>query len=132
MSWDIFVQDFPGDALSVKDIPSDFVPAVIANRSAIIAKVKEIAPSADVSDPSWGRIEGDGWSVELNLGKDEECKHFALHVRGADTAAGAVAAILEHLNLRALDSQTGDFFVAGAAAVASFRKWRAYHSNLGR
>lgn len=44
-------------------------------------------------------------------------------------AVGVVAAILQQLKLRALDSQTGDFFVAGAEAIDSFRKWRAYHDH---
>jgi hypothetical protein len=129
MSWDIFVQDLPPDAKSVADIPADFKPASIGKRSMIIERIKEVVPTANFSDPSWGLIDGDGWSIEINIGANEDCDGFAFHIRGADAAVGVVAAILQHLKLRALDSQTGDFFVAGAEAIDSFGKWRAYRDH---
>jgi hypothetical protein len=130
MSWDIFVQDLPRDAKSVADIAADFKSASIGKRSIVIEKIKEVVPTADFSDPSWGRIDGDGWSIEVNIGTKEDCEGFAFHIRGRDAAVGAVAAILQHLKLRALDSQTGDFFVGGAEANDSFRKWRAYRDHV--
>lgn len=129
MSWDIFVQDLPRDAKSIADIPADFRPRPIGTRTDVIRKIKEVTPDADFSDPSWGRIEADDWSIEVSIGTDEECAGFALHVRGGDETVGVVAAILEHLNLRALDSQTGEFFVAGPEALESFQKWRAYRDQ---
>lgn len=129
MSWDIFVQDLPPDAKSVADIPADFKPASIGKRSMVIERIKEVVPTANFSDPSWGLIDGDGWSIEINIGAKEDCDGFAFHIRGADAAVDVVAAILQHLKLRALDSQTGDFFVAGAEAIDSFRKWRAYRDH---
>jgi hypothetical protein len=130
MSWDLLVQDLPRDARSVKEIPVDFRPSSIGKRSMIIAKIKEIVPAADFSDPSWGRIDGDDWSIEVNIRDEEECKGFAFHVRGGDAAVGVVTAILKHLNLRALDVQRGDFFVAGEEAIKSFQKWRAYRDQV--
>jgi hypothetical protein len=130
MSWDIFVQDFPRNAKTLEDLPEGFVPASIGKRSAVIAGIKEVVPSADFTDPSWGVIDGDGWSIEVNIGDSEACHHFAFHVRGGDAAAGVVAAILEHLGLRAVDSQSGDFFVAGPEAIESLRKWRAYRDQI--
>jgi hypothetical protein len=130
MSWDIFVQDLPRDAESVKNIPADFKPSPIGRRSIIIEKILEIVPTADFSDPAWGRIDGDGWSIEVNIGAEEECRSFAFHVRGGDAAVGAIAAILEHLNLRALSSQAGGFFVANMEAVEAFRKWRGYRDQV--
>ena len=130
MSWDIFVQDLPRDAATVADIPQGFEPASIGRRADIIAKIKEIVPSADFADPSWGMIEGESWSVEVNIGRNETCTGFAFHVRGSDEAVAVVAAILDHLNLRAIDGQTGEFFVAGPAALESFRRWRAFRDRV--
>jgi hypothetical protein len=130
MSWDIFAQDLPRDAKSIKDIPEGFLPASIGERSAIIAKIKEVVPSADFSEPSWGLIDGDGWFIEVNIGESEICRGFAFHVRGGDAAAGVVAAVLQHLNLRAIDSQAGDFFIAGPEAIDSFHRWRAYRNQV--
>ena len=130
MSWDVFVQDLPQEAKSAADIPADFRPASIGKRSAIIEKIREVFPTADFSDPSWGRINGDNWSIEVNIGANEDCGGFALHIRGGDAAVGAVEAILQRLHLRALDTQTGDFFKAGPESIDSVRKWCAYRDQL--
>jgi hypothetical protein len=130
MSWDIFVQDLPRNAKCVADIPADFVPSSLGKRSTIIEKIKQVIPSAEFSDPSWGQIEGNDWSIEVNMGDNEDCDGFVFHIRGENTAIGVAAAILQHLGLRALDSQTGEFFVGGADAEESLRKWRAYRDHL--
>jgi hypothetical protein len=136
MSWDIFVLDFPRDTTTVEDVPEGFSPASLGKRSTIISRIEEVVPTANFSNLSWGLIDGDGWSIEVNIGDSEDCKGFVFHVRGGDEAVGVVAAVLQHLDLRAFDAQTGDFFVAGQEAVESFRKWRAYRdrvvADLGR
>ena len=130
MSWDIFVHDFPESLVSVSDIPNDFQPPSIGSRSEVAAKLLEVFPDADFSDPAWGVIDVDDYSIEVSIGNDELCIGFALHVRGGDRAVGAVAAILDHLRLRAIDTQTGEFFVAGEKAQESFGKWREYRDSV--
>ncbi len=63
-------------------------------------------------------------------GEEVDCHSFALHVRGGDAAVGAVAVILRRLNLRAIDSQTGEFFVAGEGATESFQRWKRYRDQV--
>ncbi len=130
MSWDIFVQDFPKDIHTIADIPDGFRPKSIGSRKSIIERIKEIVPDADFTDPAWGVINGIDWSIELNMGSEEDCGGFAFHVRGSEAAIGAVAAILDYLQLRAVDPQAGDFFVAGQNARASFQKWLSYRNAL--
>ena len=129
MSWDIFVHDFPEILDSVSDIPDDFQPPAIGSRSEVSAKLLEVFPDTDFTDPAWGVIDAEDFSIEVSIGSDEPCTGFALHVRGSDDAVGAVAAILDHLQLRAIDMQTGEFFVAGVAAQESFAKWREYRDR---
>lgn len=61
---------------------------------------------------------------------DNRITGFAFHVRGGDAAVGVVAAILDSLNLRAFDAQTGDFFKPGPEALRSFRAWRAFRDRV--
>ena len=131
MSWDLFVQDLPAGAKTVRDIPSDSRPQSIGTRTDIIAVIRSVIPIVDFSDPSWGVIDGDGWSLEINLGDMEECQGFAFHVRGEGAAIGAVDAILKRLNLRAIDpsSETG-IFSPGSDAVQSFDRWRSYRNQV--
>jgi hypothetical protein len=129
MSWDIFVMSIPREFESVEEIPSDFEPTSLGTRPALISKIKEVIPTADFSDPSWGLIDGDGWSIEVSIGK-EECDCIALHVRGGDEAVGAVASIIDGLGVRAIDAQTGEFFVSGRTAIESLQKWRAFRDSV--
>lgn len=132
MSWDILVMNFPLEAKKVEDIPDDFQPPLLGKRSEIIDGICDVFPTANFSDPSWGLIDGHNWSIEVSLGSDEECGSFSLHVRGGDAAVGAVAAILRRLNLRAIDCQTSEFFVADESALDSFLEWKNYLDHIIR
>jgi hypothetical protein len=130
MSWDIFVMDLPKDAKSVDEIPQDFKGEPLGKRADLIAAIQSVASMADFSDPTWGTINGPDWSIEVSLGEEDVCGSFAFHVRGGYGAAGVVAAILDRLQLRALDSGSGDFFVAVPEAEASFQSWREYRDQV--
>jgi hypothetical protein len=131
MSWDVFAQNFP-DVASAEDVPDDFEPAPLGPRDALIARMIEAVPGADFSDPSWGLVEQDGWSIEINIGEEAECDSFALHVRGGgDGAIETVAAILDATGVRAIDAQTGEFFELEAARE-SFGLWQDFRDKVVR
>ena len=130
MSYDIFVQDLPASASSVDEIPADFVPSPLGPRQSIIDGILEVIPTADFSNPTWGRIDSDDWSIEVNIGEKDPCTSFAFHVRGGSEALGAVAAILERLGFRALDTSEGEIFSADQASVESFGRWRDYRNQV--
>jgi hypothetical protein len=129
MGWDLLIQDFPAHARTVDEIPDSFNPAPLGLRAAIIQKILNVVPFADFSDPAWGTIDGEGFSIEVNCGADEFVNSFALHVRGGDPAATCVAAILDRLGVRAVDTSTGAFFNP-ADAVASLRRWSTYRDRV--
>ena len=128
MSWDLYAQNFP-PVDSADDIPEDFEPTPLGPRAMVIAKIQAVTPDADFSDPRWGLLERDGWSIEFNLGEEEECGDFALHVRGGGPGAmEAVEAVLCAIGVGAIDAQTGEFFTPEAARE-SFAAWQAYRDK---
>ena len=131
MSWDLFVQDLPQRARAVDEIPGDFEPASLGSRTALIQRIRQMEPATDFSDPAWGRLEGEGYDIEINLGADESVRSFALHIRGDQRAVYAVHRLLSGLGLRALDpsSSTGIFSSAEAAAEG-FLRWKAYRDSV--
>jgi len=132
MSWDIFVQDLPPNVRTIRDIPDHFTPAPLGARSALIQGIRAIAPSADFTDPAWGRFDTPTFSVEFNLGDDELVRSFTLHVRG-DDAAAFVADLLAQLGYRALDPQSDSgLFEPGRVVEASMRRWREYRDRVVR
>jgi hypothetical protein len=130
MSWDIIAQDLPADVAAVAEIPDDFQPRPIGNRHQLIARIRKVVPQIDFTDPSWGIIEGDDWSIEVSIGEEDICNSIGFHVRGADGAVGAVAAILDELKLRAIDCQSSEFFTTGPETLESFQTWRRYRDRV--
>jgi hypothetical protein len=106
VSSDIFVQRLPDGVGSVADIPADFEPGPIGAHAAIVDGILDIFPSIDFTDPEWGRIEGDAYTIEVNLSDEDPVRSFALHVRGSVFPAAAIGALLDRLGCRALDPQS--------------------------
>jgi len=126
------VQDMPLDIRGVSDIPDDFVPRPLGLRADIIGRIREVAPTTDFSDPSWGTLEGPDFSVEFNLGGDEEVTSLALHVRGGDAAAGLVADLLDRCEWRAFDASSESGLFEPASASTGLSKWREYRDRVLR
>lgn len=122
MGFDILVMGLPPGIQSVGQIPDDFEPGIIGSRSEIITMISEVMPHADFSDPAWGTIDGPDFCIEVSIAEDENVKSFAFHVRGSDTAKGAVAEILSALKLPAVDSDSGELFRPEDASDA-IRQW---------
>ena len=129
MSWEIYVQDLPADAATIDDVPNDFVPKSIGTRAEIIRKIKDVVPFADFSDPSWGNIETQTFSIEVSLGEDENVNSIMFHVRGDDAAAALMSEILISLNMRGFDMWTSDFF-DHLRAAAGMQAWRQYRDQI--
>jgi hypothetical protein len=130
VSWDLFIQDLPRSAESIADIPDDFEPSSLGPRDALIAAIRVAIPHADFSDPAWGVLEGPDYSIEFNIGDDDEVGCIALHVRGGDGAAAVVHKLLTHLGLRALDSGTGEFFEFDGISAEGLRVWREFRDSV--
>ena len=129
MSWDIYIMNFPATAQRVADIPDDFKPAPLGKRADLISQIHELVPSADFSKPDWGVFDGDGYSIEFSMGSDEICKSMTLLVRGGGSPTPLVGALLDRLQLRGIDCQTGEFFDVEAAR-ASFGSWQRYRDQI--
>ena len=128
MSWDILIINFPEDLQSLSEITHGLKPTPLGKRDDVIAQIHQVLPGADFSDRSWGILDHSGLSIEFNMGKEEVCDGVTLHVRGGGSAIATIVQLLEHLKLRAIDHQTGEFFSA-EAAHASFGQWQAYRDR---
>jgi hypothetical protein len=130
MSFDIFVQDLPETARSVQEIPADFEPRPIGLRAAIIDGIQRIVPEAVFDEPAWGSIDGEGYSIEINIGSDEIVQGFAFHIRGGRGAIEVVARILDGLKLRALAPGTRSGFFTMDELGPAFATWEDYRDRV--
>jgi hypothetical protein len=120
--------DLPPQAQTVSDVPDDFKPRPLGSRSGLMTAILSAAPMADFSDPSWGRIANQDFSIEVNSGEGGKVGSIMLYARGGDQAPGLITKILDRLNAWALDIQTGKVF--DETAAASFSAWRAYRDQV--
>jgi hypothetical protein len=130
MSFDVFVQDLPRDARTVADIPDDFAPQPLGRLADILAGIRRVAPDADFSDPTWGRIDGPGYSIEVNIGPEDPIQSFAFHVRGDQEALLIVASILTELRLRAIAPGTESGFFNLSELGIAYQQWQAYRRQV--
>jgi hypothetical protein len=72
-------------------------------------QLSKLLPEIDWSDPTWGVYEGDGFSIEFNVGDDDPIDDMMLHVRGGGDAIAAIVSFARPLGWSALDCSMGDF-----------------------
>jgi hypothetical protein len=125
MSWDLFIQHLPSSAITVADVPDDFSPLPLGSRAEVVSAIVTVFPEADTSDPSWVTFETPAYSIVFATTEEEPVTAMTLHVRGDESVVPGIAALVEKLGARALDSWTGEFFEP-ATAVESIRRWRLY------
>ena len=130
MSWDIFVMDIPPSATTADGLPHAWMPTPIPLREEILRTILAIDPTADQSDPSWVRVNGADFSVEVNISDDRPLTSFACHIRGGDHAIGFIADLLERLKLRALDPGSATGIFDPATAGESLARWREYRAQV--
>ncbi|WNJ18254.1 hypothetical protein [Pontibacter sp. G13] len=128
MSWDLFVQDW-GNARTLEEIPDDFQPQSIGTRSNIIDQIMKIEPTVKFYDKSIGNLENDQFSIEFNMGNEEQLNSFSMHVRGSELSIPCIGNILKQLNLRATDGTSPDFFDT-ASAIDSLQNWIQFRNNI--
>ena len=128
MSWDLFVQDW-GNFESLDDISNDFEPQSIGKRSEVIDNIKAAEPTIDFSNPSWGILENEQFTIEFNMGNSEECDGFVMHIRGNELALPGVGNILDRLKLRAADGSS-PFFIDIEKTKGDLQKWIDYRDSI--
>ena len=121
--------NFPATAKKVADIPDDFQPAPLGRRADVIAQICEVIPDADFSNPDWGVFEGDGFSIEFQMGDEEICQSITLLVRGDGSPTPLIGALLDRLKARGIDCQTSEFFDIEAART-SCGSWQRYRDQI--
>jgi len=129
MSWDVYAINVPVQFAKPEDIPETFEPTPIGTREDVITKLTQLFPEIDFSDSCWGVLNGESWSIELNLA-DDPVSSFMLHIRGEDCVIEVVAKILQALGLRAIDMQSGLFFEDGQGVIHSLRDWRRFRDEV--
>lgn len=131
MSWDVLVLNAPQDVGSTDDLDDETEFPPLGPAAELRARLQAELPELNLSDPTWGELGGDGWSIELNLGRDDPIHSFMLHVRGSgDDALPMINRIAAVTGGRALDFSTGDFLRGGPSDVTGWHEFQQFRDRV--
>ena len=129
MSWDVIIMHVPDGVLRMEEMP-DQPTSPLGSSSEVISKLKSVFPSVDFSDPAWGILDGKDFSIEFNIGKEEQIGSMMLHVRGSEASLAAIQQICQALDCRAIDMSEGDFIDFNADPGAGLRNWQTFRDQV--
>ena len=131
MTWDVLLQRVPEGLASLDDMPDHFRPPSLGSAQEVAERLRAALPGVDFSDPVRGKLRGEGFEIELEVGADEACRSVMLHVRGGDEALEAVRRAAEALDAAAIDCGEGTRIRwDGGDPCVSLRAWRAHQSHV--
>jgi hypothetical protein len=128
MSWDVVLMKVPSNIVTVEDFPDDF-SSELGPRSQVLLTLATVLPELDLTDPTWGILDGDDFSIQFNIGDDDPVDTIMLHVRGGDSAIGAIQRVCERTGWRALDMSGSGFINFAEDPAAGLRQWRIFRDR---
>ncbi len=123
MSWDVILMNVPSNIESGTEFEEDLPE--LGSKTKVLSILSNALPSINLSDPAWGILDGDNFSIEFNMGDDDPVHTIMLHVRGSDDVTGVIDRICQHSGWRAFDTTVGDFinFAKNPTAGAGGVQW---------
>jgi hypothetical protein len=132
MSWDVMVFDLAGAAPSEIDFGADFKPHSMGPAGEIRLRISEHLRAVDWSDPTWGLYEGDGFSLEFNMGKGAETNSFMVHVRGGGDAVKTLLRVAAPNGWSLFDCTTGEFIDPANPSDEGWKAFQGYRDRVLR
>ncbi|QWX85600.1 hypothetical protein H0I23_08155 [Cellulophaga sp. HaHaR_3_176] len=125
MSWDIVLLK---EKFDTND--KDYLPPTLGKRIELISQLTNILPNLDFSDESWGIMEGDGFSIEFNIGNNEDVDSIMLHIRGGGNPIKIIQSIMQEFKWESLDCSTGDFMELNNVSNESWTKFQTWRDKI--
>lgn len=129
MSWDVVLINLPEGTASVADLPKDHISAPLGRRAEVEEAIRRAVPGVDLTDPTWGDVNGPGWSMELNIGSKDPIEDIMLHIRGSsDWVFEPIFALARELQCQVIDCGSGDVLSEGESGT--WHEWKAFRDRM--
>jgi len=129
MSWDLFILNIPSDITTMDDVPKNHEFEPLGLRTTLSEKIISILPETNFDDPTWGAYSTSTYQLEFSMGDDEICSGIMIHLRGDDQGLKCIDSLLNRLELRGVDMQTGQFFDLHIAHT-SFKQFEVFKDRF--
>ena len=130
MSWDVLILNLPPGTTVLEDVP-DSTDVSLGPLSQVLDRLRaSLGGDIDLTDPTWGTMEGEAFSIEFNIGDKDPCESIMLHVRGDDSAVEPIRVLCESTRWRAFDTTTGELMEFESGTQPGLRQWRAFRDRV--
>lgn len=111
-------------------MPQDWRGDVMGVQAEIRQEISTILVGVDWSDPTWGLYDGDGYSFEFSMGKDDPSDGFMIHVHGSGPALSDLLKICERTGWFMLDCSQGEWLHHCDDQEAGWKGFQAYRDRV--
>lgn len=109
MAWDVYALRAPATAKRIDEIPEWWEQRPVGQSETVIDAIRRAAPQVDTSDPAWLRLAGDGFEIEIALGKGVQIHDVTFYVRrGGSGAVPVILDICRGLAIVPYETESGD------------------------
>jgi hypothetical protein len=127
MSWDILLVN----SKTPVDIEADEYPPIPA-RSEFIAKVNQVFPGVDWSDPALGILDSEDIVAEIDLGDEDDLGYTVLvNVYGGEDPVAALVRLCQKHGWQAFDTSTESYLDLDNPSRESWEHFERGRGNHG-
>lgn len=130
MAWNVSLYKFSQRYDSVSEIASDEQLGSLGSLAVVRETVTSVFAGTDWSDPHWGIFSSEIGSIEFNIGKEDDVRGVALHVRADDAIVDGILLLCERLACQAIDLSDGSFLEQSDNPSRNLQKWREYRDQI--
>lgn len=130
MSWDVLLHAAKAPPPPVAEMPDTWRGEPMGSLAEVRAKIDASVPHVTWSEPSWGIYSGDGYSYEFNIGSDEPCEHFMVHIRGGGAALTMLLTLSTKWDWYLLDCSQGEWLHHCGSSEVGWQRFQAYRDRV--
>jgi hypothetical protein len=126
MSWDamLYSKD-PGP------VSRDMKTPPLGDAQFVREQISKSLPGVNWSDPAWGVLDGNGWSIEFNHQESGSTDSVMLHVRGGGDPISSIVKLCKETGWVAFDLQTGTLVDLTSPSDKSWKEFQGYRDRVG-
>ena len=129
MSWDVLILYVPPEIETAEQMGDDF-HSELGPRDRVLERLRGLFPEIDLSDPTWGDLEGPSYSIEFNIGDKDPVESIMLHVRGDDGSIDPIHRLCEATGWRAMDMGDCEFLDFDEDPARGLRGWQGLRDQM--
>lgn len=110
MSWDVLVMNYNGSPpADMEEMAEAGEPDPLGKLASVRKAISKYLPDVDWSDPVYGIYEGEGFTIEFSMGKEDPLDSIMLFVRGGGDAITTLFQFANPNNWSLFDCSTSEF-----------------------